>query len=100
MSLHQSLAATLLLLEIVRISVLCTQIHPDRSPRLWFTQWVLQSTGFTFTPSAKFPGQNIMPYLDFLWPSRTRSEVFLPRRFSAFMRSTATLFVPGQTMFQ
>jgi hypothetical protein len=100
MSLHQSVAATLLLLEIVCISVLCTQIHSDSSPRLSSTQWALQSTGFTFTLFARYPDRNIMPYLDSLWPSRTRSEVFLPKRFSAFMRSTATSFVQGQTMFQ
>ena len=100
MSLHQSLAATLLLFEIVRSFVWCTQIHSDNFPRLWPTQWALQSTGFTFTLFARYPGRNIMPYLDSLWPSRTRSEVFLPKRFSAFMRSMATSFVQGQTMFQ
>jgi len=100
MSLHQSLAATLLLFEIVRRFVWCTKIHSDRFPRLWSTQWALQSTGFTFTLFARYPDRNIMPHLDSPWPSRTRSEVFLPKRFSAFMRSMATSFVQGQTMFQ
>jgi len=97
MSYHQALAATWLLLEIVRVSILCTQLISNHSPRPLPMHWALQSTGFMCTLSARSPDRSILPYLGFHWPLNNISEVFSTRTCCSYIKSTVTLFVLGRT---